>query len=124
MAANIAAVACDLVHGDVPVDLDEQTKRWHTPGVNGEGILLLGQAGVPFQLQAVKYDTKANVDTWAEDIKGHEGELVNIENDWGQTMEVFLERVSVPKKTAVKIPGSNHDCRGEVTCTCVLVESP
>lgn len=106
-------IACSLIQGEGE-PLKEQVHVWRIPGKDGWGAQQTGLGAGGFRFLCVKYDSEANVTTWATamgQLSGLSG--VSVTNDWGDTFtNLVVERVSVLRRTPAYHEGG---VRGEIT---------
>jgi len=116
MATSVGAVSCDLIRGDLP-PMGPMIETWHTPGVDGDGAQDHGDGGGRFEIQAIKYGTKAAVDAWKAAILALRGTVVAIENSDGDSQaRELIETVRFALGPWI-IPGTSTTHRGVMTIT-------
>lgn len=120
--ASIGGTSCTFVRGVLP-PLRVESHVWRAPGYNGYGIKLLGYGDAAGQVLAVFFSNDAGIDTWAAALHALQGTMVTVINDHGDSAgNVFLARVSVPVKSAARIPGSAVTTRGEIQIQAVTTQ--
>jgi len=113
--ASVGGISCTFVHADggsIP-PLRERSEKWHTTGIDGYGIQLLGKGDAEFAVRAVLVSNAAGIALWAASLQAIQGTLVSIIDDYGVThTNCYLEKVGNVAKTPAK-----HDAlttRGEI----------
>lgn len=115
--ANIGGINCDIVRGQAP-DLKERSESWQFPGHDNYAAQQLGLGDSEFVFKAVKFDSYANVLTWAQDIYRKQGNIVSVVNDQGTTFtNCLLHKVSELSTTTALQPGTSKTTRGELKIT-------
>ncbi|MGA2032857.1 MAG: hypothetical protein ABSG68_11405 [Thermoguttaceae bacterium] len=112
---------CSYLHGTIPAAAAEAIERWHRPGVDGDGLAVLGQSGVECQLTAVLYANSDAINGWAAALLACQGTFCNVTNDFGDTATLFIQQVLPPAKKAAYAPGTLINCRGEVTVRAIRI---
>jgi aspartate aminotransferase-like enzyme len=121
MASTIGGVACTFLRGSLAT-MPQRVVTWSVPGINGEGIALLGRSGIEVRLTAVLYGTALAVETWAAALRAVQGTICAVSTDLGETSAgVLLLAVSPPQKTPARIPGTTTTLRGQCELRCMIV---
>lgn len=120
MAASVGGISCTFVKGPLPSALRMRSERWQRAGINGEGLQLLGYAGVETTITAVLYSNNAGVNAWATSIQALQGTIVTIVDDWATTgTQMFVQEVGNCQKATRRLGAVT--CRGEIEIKAVRV---
>lgn len=123
MTTSIGATQCTFVKGAVPI-LRDRVMTWFVPGVRGQFALDLGPNEGAFAVQAVLWDSKANVKTWRLALEALQGQVVTITDDWGDAWaNCLIQSVPLPERWRIPLVGGppGVECRGEVLVRGVVV---
>jgi hypothetical protein len=103
---QVSAVSCFRVSGTGRPQ-SQRVQTFGITGVDGVGVHLLGDFGVPITWLGINYGTAASLQTWYESLVDEIGNVVTITNDEGQSFtNQLIENVSEPqKRTAVDFSG-------------------
>ena len=104
--ASIGAQSCTFVHDRGRKGPRQRTIIWQNPGMDGYGAQTLGEGDAEFQVEAVLYDTTANIDTWAAAIEAMQGTVISIVDDRGTThTSNLIVNVAAPMRTPALASG-------------------
>jgi hypothetical protein len=118
--ATVGGISCTFVKGALPSALRMRSERWQRAGINGEGLQLLGYAGVETTIKAVLYSNSAGVNAWATSMQALQGTVVTVVDDWSTTgTRMFLQEVGNCQKST-RLLGV-ITCRGEIEIKAVRV---
>jgi hypothetical protein len=118
---SIGSVTCTFVRGHIP-QMAQLSEQWHVPGVDGDGLALLGLTCEPFRLTAVIYSSQSGLTELLYTLIGLQGQIVGITNDVGQEISAYLKQVGPPKRETACIPGSAITQKATVEVTCVPIQ--
>jgi len=108
MATSVDSVGCDLIDG---TDSGQTTRArlWETPGVDGVGVMKLGQTAGRFQFQCIEFDSLSNLRTWRDNIEAlrNEGSYTITDSSGIAHSKCVIENVSELNTKAVIEAGSS-----------------
>lgn len=84
MAVNIGSVSCDYLKVLGEIDPSMRIEAFEVKGLNGVGLMRLGEAPGAVIFRAIKIDTHANVKSWSSDIADLKADgIITAEDDRG-----------------------------------------
>ena len=107
----MGAVACDIVRGNHRPQ-EEQIQPFRVTGVDGVGYHLLGKGGGEYVMTVVEYAAPVLVTIWHQSLVAQVGQVITIQNDWGEVQQAMCLGVSALNKQPAVDEGG---CRGEAT---------
>ena len=109
--ASIGGITCFRVIGTLPQP-KMKLAVWTVPGINGYGLQMLGNQDQAFELQAVVYDSWANVLEFKNQLCALQGQIVTIVDDLGDSTDncVILEVGQARMEAAVAAGGIQERC--------------
>ncbi len=116
--SSIAGITCAFVKGALAPAAAEAVERWHMPGIDGDGIALLGASGVACQLRAIFYSNSEGLPAWYAEVQSLQGQYAEVVNDIGQAALLFVEKVGQLQVAAAWLPGGAVTLRGEIQIDC------
>ena len=97
--AKVGGITCDIVRPNTPTGNKQRVETWTVPGLDGVGAHLLGDNDGEWEFTLVRFDTKINVFTWAQQIEALQGTIVTIIDDWVATyVGMLVTGVSSPAR--------------------------
>lgn len=100
MSGSVGGQSCDFVRPNAPTAKKQRVEAWVVAGLTGIGAQKLGQNDSSFQFTIVKFDTDANLDTWAAAIDAMQSTVVTIVDDHGDSYTgCLIEQVSNREKS-------------------------
>jgi len=108
MATSVGSVTCDLIDGTYSGP-STRARIWETPGVDGVGVMKLGQTSGRFQFQCIEFDSLSSLQTWADNIEALRNEAVYTITDSSGTAHTkcLIEDVSALATKAVIYLGAS-----------------
>ena len=98
--AEVGGITCDIVRPNTPTGNKERVETWIVSGLDGIGAHLLGDNEGEWEFVLVRFDTKLNVFTWAQQIEALQGTIVTIIDNWPATyVGMLVTGVSNPIRT-------------------------
>lgn len=113
MATEIGSVSCDFLKG-YSDSLKQAIQTWNVPGLDGVGAQKIGRHAGRFQFRAIKFDTLANVESWAFNLEALQGQVVTAEDDRGiEYSGLLVQEVVVNQDGPKRLLSPDYDYRHE-----------